>query len=188
MTDKNSVIKFLMAGDLETADALIQKADMNFEKSDMDPIVKSLKEKVRLKNSRGDIRSANRLSRRRLALEDFIAGGLAPGRIPKVMIPEGYCGKILMVSLTGGVADGILCIRSGDEWHREILKTAEEEIMDLGFTASVVSPLGGALIRFNDGDAIEIHGGSDDFGECDKKAAAAMIKDAFPGKDVMIRS
>jgi hypothetical protein len=188
MTDKNSAIKFLMAGDLEATDALIQKVGMNLEESHIDPIVKSLEEKARLKNSRGDIRWANRLNRRRLALEDFIAGGLAPERIPKVTIPEGYCGKILMVSLAGGLADGTLCIRSGDEWHREILKTTKEEIEDLGFTASVVSPLGGASIRFKDRGIIEIHGSSDDFGMCDKKLAATMIKDAFPGKDVMIRS
>lgn len=188
MTDKNSVIQFLVVGDLESAETLLNETGISLERSDIDPISRSLAQKAAREHARGEMGLTNRLNRRRLALEDFFTRGLDPERmIPKVIMPDGYQGKILMAYLTGGVADGTACLRSGDQWHREILKATQEEIEDLGFTASTVSPMGGAWVRFKPGRTIEIYGNSDDFGACDMTLAARLIRKAFPDRKVMIQ-
>ena len=45
--------------------------------------------------------------------------------IPPVVLPEGYRGKILLVSISIG-AERVVVLRSGDLWHREILPALRE--------------------------------------------------------------
>ncbi|MBW2660040.1 MAG: hypothetical protein JRC87_10700 [Deltaproteobacteria bacterium] len=100
--------------------------------------------------------------------------------IRRVALPEGYNGKILLVSVSVRQAWEMTCLRSGDDWHYEILKATEEEICALGFPQADVCPVGGAWVGFRPGGVIVIYGSSDGFGECDKDLAAKLIKKAFP--------
>ena len=70
----------------------------------------------------------------------------------------------------------------------EILMDTREEIQDLGFENALVDPVGGAFVRFDDNRSIEVYGISDEFGGCDKQAAADLIRQAFPERPVLHRS
>ena len=48
--------------------------------------------------------------------------------IPPVILPEGYNGKILLASIAGPTISTRVILRSGDLWHREILRNTENEI------------------------------------------------------------
>ena len=105
--------------------------------------------------------------------------------INKIILPEGYNGKILLVMIVGGILDGQILLRSGDMWHREILRNTENEIKELGFAESDVYELGGAHVRFEKNDIV-IFGTSDDFGSCDKVYASKLIQQLFKDKNVII--
>jgi len=105
--------------------------------------------------------------------------------IDKIILPEGYNGKILLVMIVGGFLDGQILLRSGDMWHREILRNTENEIKELGFVDSGVYELGGAHVRFEKNDIV-IFGTSDDFGSCDKVYASKLIRQLFKDRNVLI--
>jgi len=108
-------------------------------------------------------------------------------KIPEVILPEGYRGKILLVSISGdGIEDKII-LRSGDLWHREILRNTEAEIRDFGIHNPRVYELGGAHLRFETDGTIIIHGTSEQYGACDKEYAAKLVSNKFPGRRVGIR-
>ena len=107
--------------------------------------------------------------------------------IAPVDLQEGYQGKILLVRIVGGKAHGVVCLRSGDAWHREILQKTKRELQDLEFENSDVVPAGGAWVRFEEDNRIIVYGSSDEFGVCDKKTAANLISNAFPGKRIIVR-
>lgn len=185
---KEHVLAYLRAVKLELAVAAMNEFQVSLQKSDFEPIIDSLKEKARYKYAKGEIRSANRSSRRIRALKIFRDHGLDPEKlIPLVELPEGYRGKILLVSFSGGVIEGMVCLRSGDDWHREILRNTEKEIRDLGFVGSYVIPAGGAFVKFKANGNIIVSGSSDDFGVCDKAIAAELIGKAFPGRTILTR-
>jgi len=108
-------------------------------------------------------------------------------QIPAVIMPEGYNGKILLVSVSGGGIKKTVLLRSGDLWHREILRNTATEIKSLGFESALVDELGGALVRFEPDGAITIYGASQEFGACDKELAAEMIKKEFRERTVQVR-
>jgi hypothetical protein len=67
-------------------------------------------------------------------LQPVRSGAKKAGKaIPPVILPEGYTGKILLVSISGDGIDNSVILRSGDLWHREILRNTQQEIRDLGF-------------------------------------------------------
>ena len=107
--------------------------------------------------------------------------------IHPVILPEGYNGKILLVSVTGNTIGKTVLLRSGDLWHREILRNTEKEIRDIGVFDAQVHALGGALVRFETDGSILIYGNSHEFGACDKQYAAEMVQSAFPGRRVAVR-
>ena len=107
--------------------------------------------------------------------------------IPPVILPEGYNGKILLVSVSGAMIEKTVILRSGDLWHREILRNTETEIKSLGFENALVHELGGALVRFEPDGAITIYGASQEFGACDKGFAAEMVRKEFRERTVIIR-
>ncbi len=125
----------------------------------------------------------------RNALNDPVGQRIEPDRqIIPVILPEGYNGKILLVSVSGEGIKKTVLLRSGDLWHREILRNTETEIKNLGFDDARVHELGGALLRFEaDGD-ITIYGASQEFGACDKDYAAQLVREAFPGRTVRIKN
>jgi D-3-phosphoglycerate dehydrogenase len=107
--------------------------------------------------------------------------------IPEIILPAGYHGKILLVSVSGeGIKKSIL-LRSGDLWHREILRNTEAEIKNLGLETALVHELGGALVRFEPDGIITIYGASQEFGACDKEYAAEIIKKNFRDRTIKIR-
>ena len=107
-------------------------------------------------------------------------------KIPPVLIPQGYNGKILLVSVSGPAIEKTVILRSGDLWHREILRNTETEIRNLGIAGAQVHELGGALLRFDPDGTIVISGGSHEFGACDKEYAAEMVRKEFPGRRVVV--
>lgn len=113
--------------------------------------------------------------------------GCVPEKIiESIILPEGYNGKILLVMIKGSVLGRQVCLRSGDMWHREILRNTEIEINDLGFFESDVFELGGAHVRFEKNNDIVIFGTSDDFGSCDKVFASKLIRQIFKDRNVII--
>ena len=108
--------------------------------------------------------------------------------IPPVILPEGYNGKILLVSVSSAEIDKTVVLRSGDVWHREILRNTENEIRSYGITDAQVHQLGGALVRFEPDGTIIIYGRSQEFGACDKAYAAELVRDLFPERRVLVRN
>ena len=106
--------------------------------------------------------------------------------IPETILPEGYNGKILLVSVSLEGKDDKVILRSGDLWHREILRNTEAEIRNLGYADAQVYQLGGALVRFEPEGTITIYGSSHEFGACDKEFAAELVQKAFPTKAVTV--
>jgi hypothetical protein len=122
-------------------------------------------------------------------LNDPLGRGHEPDSIiPPVILPEGYYGKILLVSVSGVGDEKAVILRSGDLWHREILRNTEIEIKNLGFEHALVHELGGALVRFEPDGTITIYGASQEFGACDKVYAAELVRTAFPERTVKINS
>jgi hypothetical protein len=109
-------------------------------------------------------------------------------RVRPVILPEGYNGKILLVSVSGHGLEKAVLLRSGDLWHREILRNTEVEIKNLGFENARVHELGGAHVRFEPDGTITIFGASQQFGACDKEYAAKLVRDRFPGRMVEVRN
>jgi phosphoglycerate dehydrogenase-like enzyme len=109
-------------------------------------------------------------------------------RICPVILPEGYNGKILLVSVGADGIENTVLLRSGDLWHREILRNTEVEIKNLGLENVRVQELGGAHVRFEPDETITIYGTSQQFGACDKAYAAKLVRDMFPGRQVEVRN
>ena len=107
--------------------------------------------------------------------------------IPAVILPDGYRGKILLVLIAVG-QESLVVLRSGDLWHREILRNTEAEVFNLGLTDAQVNELGGAFLFFEADGSIRIWGGSDEFGACDRDYAAALVKAARPGSEMVVSS
>ena len=103
------------------------------------------------------------------------------------ILPEGYNGKILLVSVSGDGIKKTVLLRSGDLWHREILRNTEAEIKSLGFENALVHELGGALVRFEPDGAITIYGASQEFGACDKEFAAEMVRKEYRQRTIEVR-
>jgi hypothetical protein len=135
----------------------------------------------------GETGEARRMNRRAAALKGLLVHGPDPSQmVAETDLPESYWGKILMVLISGGGFDHVVCLRSGDEWHREILRNTRAEIDDLGFPDAQVHPLGGAYAGFDSDGGVLIWGTSDEYGCCDKDQAASLIVRAYPGRAVTI--
>ncbi|MEW6335671.1 MAG: hypothetical protein AB1558_15565 [Thermodesulfobacteriota bacterium] len=106
-------------------------------------------------------------------------------KIPAVILPDGYCGKILLILIICGESR-MLALRSGDLWHREILRNARAEMTGRGLGDVRVEAMGGAYLRFDEDGAIRIWGSSQEFGACDLECAAALVRAARPGCRVVV--
>jgi hypothetical protein len=148
---------------------------------EVDTILQDLDSQAATQQAQENPRQSKRIQRRLLALRVFREHGLDQERlIQPVDLPEGYAGKILLISLDSAGSQRPLCLRSGDLWHREILRNTEEEIADLGFDLTIVSPVGGAWVRFDENDVITVYSSSEEYGECDKEKAAQLIASVYP--------
>lgn len=107
-------------------------------------------------------------------------------RIPEAILPKGYDGKILLVLIRRAGMEDRVVLRSGDEWHREILRNTQLEMRRCGLDDARVDELGGAWVRFDANGNIVIYGSSDDFGACDKTVAAEFLGRLYPERTVRI--
>ena len=122
------------AGRLESAWDMIEKNDISLDDLDYHKAKKALEKDLDQATLKADIRAMNRLKRRIFALTTFRRFGFAAQKLmPQVDLREGYHGKVLLVHIVGGRSNGLVCLRSGDDWHREILHNTRQEIIDLGF-------------------------------------------------------
>jgi hypothetical protein len=182
------ILDSLGEGRFESAWELMQAKGILRDDLDLNPLLDDLEKKIARESAGGNIRAVNRLKRRMRSLRVFREHGpVARKMIAPVDLPRGYQGKILLVRIVGGSAHGLVCLRAGDEWHREILQNTREEIQDLGFERSDVVPDGGAWVRFEADGTIVVHGSSREFGTCDKQMAADLISGAYPGINILIQ-
>jgi hypothetical protein len=182
------VLACLQLGYLESAQQLMQQAHVVPEPRELDAILQDLEIQAASAQAQESPRQTKRIQRRIRALRVFREHGLTQERLIRVVdVPAGYTGKILLMHLQSIRSEGMLCVRSRDLWHREILRDTEEEIADLGFDLTTVSPLGGAWLRFDEHQVIILYGASQEFGECDKQLAAQLIAGAYPQHRIQIR-
>jgi hypothetical protein len=175
------VLACLHSGYLESAQQLMQQSHVVPEPQEVDAILQDLESQAATQQAQENPRQTKRIQRRILTLRVFREHGLDQEQLIRpVDLAEGYAGKILLVHLHCARSEGTLCLRSGDLWHREILRDTEEEIADLGFDLTIVSPVGGAWIRLDEKQAITLHGSSEEYGECDKEKAAQLIAAVYP--------
>jgi hypothetical protein len=133
----------------------------------------------------GDIRASIGYQRRAAALAMMRDTGCLSGAVmPPVILPDGYCGKIMLISVKGDAIPARTCLRSGDDWHREIVRNFESEVRDFGFEKFQISPRGGAFAEFDSDEAIVLSGSSEEFGRCRKEDALQLIQAAFPQRNI----
>ena len=184
---KSAIIEHFKAGEFEVALRQSGESKVRLKKPDYDQIISFLKQELERNVSNQQIRFAKRLARIIHSVKSFRTYGLDPSKILEpVIVPDGYHGKILLLSVSGGVLENNVILRSGDLWHSEIFWETQEEIKDLGLISSDAYPLGGAWTRFENDSSILIWGTSDQFGACDKEAAAQLIKSVYPDKAILI--
>ena len=111
-------------------------------------------------------------------------GCLSETVIPLVALPAGYCGKIMLISVQGDCIAPLTCLRSGDDWHREIVRSFEEEVRDYGFENVSIFPRGGAFVEFQAEGGVVLFGSSEEFGSCRRQDALQLIQVAFPERPV----
>jgi hypothetical protein len=102
--------------------------------------------------------------------------------IPTVVLPEGYSGKIMLISIAIG-EESLVVLRAGGRWHREILRNTEAEIR-ARLSEARIDERGGAYLRFEADGSIFLWGRSDEFGTCDYGRVAALLKSLWPNRKV----
>ncbi len=185
--DNKNILTHFKEGKLELAAKAIEEFQMNLGEFDFVLLIDYFKTQIKLSLSEGEIREATRFKRRLAAiiiLRDY--GFDSRKLIPELILPEGYKGKIILISISGGLIEPMVCLRSGDLWHREILREVEEEIKDIGLVSTFVYEIGGAHLRFENGGSILIWGTSDEFGTCDKKIATDLVQKVYPRHKIFI--
>jgi hypothetical protein len=181
------VTRLLREMRLEAAVRALKRTGGRVAPATVAPMVCDYENRSRELQAAGQTGAARRMTRRAAALKAIIEHGPDPARmVAETELPEDYQGKILLVALRGGGFDGTVCLRSGDGWHREILRNTQAEIADLGFPHTRVHPLGGAHAGFESDGSVVIWGISNEFGGCDKDLAARLIARAYPQRAVRI--
>lgn len=131
----------------------------------------------------GETRAHRRLVRAVDSLCMFRDRGKLSGEIiPKSDLTADYRGKFMVIGLQGNLIPWRVYLRSGDDWHREIVRNFEEEVCDFGFENFQTKPLGGAFIDCSPADAVALWGASEEFGACSFEKAAQLIEAALPDR------
>lgn len=183
---RSEIVAFFKAGEFDTA---IEKAGYRgkaLEDREVDSIRDHFRRAFDEAIRNGDAANARRLRHRLNGFSAYCKAGFDPDRLlPAACMPEWYRGKILLLSVSGWIFKDTICLRSDDLHHRDILKNAELELQDLGLRSARVGELGGAWACSEPG-RVRIWGGSDEFGPCDKRLAAEIIKMVYPRKVISI--
>jgi len=185
---KDRVLACFGAGEFEEAVKLLNSSGARIEIPDLKGILVDYEKAAAEALLRDDFEEVRKLRHRTESLQAFCTGGFNPNTlIPKVLMTEAYCGKILLVSISGGVIDEMICLRSNDLHHRDILRNAELALRDIGLHGSRARELGGAYVSNEIDGHTCIRGGSDEFGACDKNLAAVLIMSMYPNKTIFIQ-
>lgn len=184
--DKLKAIAHFISGEFEKGVRCALKAKEKLNNVEMNLINSAFERQMDEALSNKDWISARKVRRRMLSLSGYARSGFDPaGLIPRIEIPDAYLGKILLLSFSGGVVGCLVCLRSNDLHHRDILRNAELEVLDLGLRSTRVQELGGAFLRV-EADLVHIWGESQDFGACDKMIAASLVEIQYPGKRIVM--
>jgi len=182
---RKEILQHIHQGRLESAFALLVENDIVLEPQALEsPIADCLQHAKTLKNA-GNIRASIRYQRRATALTMLRNTGRFSGTvIPSAVLPEGYSGKIMLAWAEGDCIQGRTFLRSGDDWHREILRSFEAEVQDYGFENFQIAPKGGAFAHFQSDGTITFSGSSEAFGRCSREEALQLVQTAFPDRTV----
>ncbi len=181
----NEALLLLKQGLLESAHAVLNKHQLVVDLQALEGLIADCGKQAQAEKEKGEIRSAIKLRRRVASLTMFRDQGVVTEKcISGCMLAEGYRGKILLVSVKGNWIEARTCLRSGDDWHIEILKSFEEEVHDYGFENFQITPRGGAFAAFRQDGGIVLSGSSEAFGPCPMETAARLIRTRYPGRRV----
>jgi len=181
----NEALLLLEQGHLESAYALLHQHRIAVDLQALAGLIADCARQAAVAKEKGEIRSATMLRRRVESLTMFRDQGVITEKcISFCMLAEGYRGKILIVSVKGNWIEARTCLRSGDDWHIEILKSFEEEVYDYGFENFQIIPRGGAFAAFRQDGSIVLSGSSEAFGPCPMETAAGLIRTTYPGRRV----
>jgi hypothetical protein len=182
-----AILDDLRSGRFEAALTVMGQCRISPKPLELDAIVQDLTDQLQQFLAAEDNRPAKQVQRRLRVLRNFRDSGIdSKHLILPVELPEGYNGKILLVSICGGVIEPAVCLRSDDVYHREILRNTEEELRDLGLTQTRAYQLGGAYLTVQADGSMRIWGASSEFGACDKEMAAALIRNMYPDRRVIV--
>ncbi len=179
------LLAVLAEGEMGEALRMLPNKRIALDRAALDGVLEDLFRQRKRAGDAGDHVSARRLGHWIRSLTCFRDHGADPAwLLPPVALPEGCRGKILLVRVTGLVGEARTLLRSGDAWHREILRNLALELADLGLGAARADPLGGAWIRCDPDGALVLWGTSEAFGRCDRDLAADLLRRAFPERTV----
>ena len=152
-------------GLLESTWAFLTRHDNALEALDLSGLIDDCLQQAETMKNDGNVRESVQYQRR-AAGQTMLrnAGRLSGAVFPSVVLPDGYCGKIMLAKAEGDLIPGRTFLRSGDDWHREILRSFETEICDYGFENFLISPQGGAFAEFQTEGKIILSGFSEEFG------------------------
>jgi hypothetical protein len=181
------LIDSFKAGEFEAAIGLADEFGVILSDGDISTIVDYFRTSLKKALLTHDYTMTRRLRRRSDRFSDFCNHGFDPKRLlPPVELPDGYTGKFLLVSIAGGVIPEMICLRSNDLYHRDILRNTQLELADLGLHGTHAMELGGGHVYSQSEDRITIRGSSDEFGACDKEFAAMLVRDLYPETTVVV--
>ena len=175
----------MQQGRLESACALLVAHNIVLDTHALTRLIGGCLKRVKTSRNEGDIRTSIRYQHRATALAMVRdAGRLSGAVIPSVVMPDGYCGKVMLAFVKGDCIPGRTFLRSGDDWHREILRHFEEELRSYGFEKFQFSPQGGAFAEFQPDGSIALYGSSEEFGPCRQEDALMLVQTAFSDRNV----
>jgi hypothetical protein len=179
-------LQLIHRGLLESACAILIRYDIALDAIELSGLIDDCLKQAETIKSDGNVRESIQYQRRAAALALLRnAGHLSGAVIPSVVLPDGYCGKIMLAKAEGDLIHGRTFLRSGDDWHREILRSFEAEVCDYGFENFQIFPQGGAFAEFQADGTIVLCGFSEEFGMCRREDALTLVKEAFPDRMVI---
>ena len=179
------ILALIRQGLLESACELLKKDGHTLDTPTLTGAIENCLQRAETEKSAGNVRASILYRRRAAALIRLMHEGRLTGAvIPVVVMPEGYRGKIMLAWLEGDRIPGRTFLRSGDDWHREILRSFEQEVRDYGFENFQITPKGGAFAECRTDGAIRLFGASEEFGPCRMEDAVRLVRSTFSDQNV----
>ncbi len=181
MCPDSDPVRYFKAGEFEKAIHAGIDDERPLSESAQRAIVNHFERELEQALQKADFPAVRRWRRRIEAFTTYCNSGCDPlSLIKPAEVPAAYRGKILLVTISGGLLNGAIGLRSDDLYHRDILRNTELELQDLGLSSSRVYELGGAYLTSNPDGSIRIWGSSDEFGACDRELAAELVRSLLP--------